>query len=448
MNAASGIGRGAPSRIPVTALSIACGIAGSIGIVLVPEAVLSLVALAFAAAGVVYPVVGIAVITAGATGMLISTAWQLPLVAAALVTPLLLIESRRTLDEHRLRTPRLLAVLVAYLIVSWLVAASLHGSTFEPLDFAVLWGLQLAPLLLAFVLTRPLEDLTTLLGVFVVLAATVALTQLLIPVPQGGVVLGSGDVSALLASSRNALGVVYLLGISIVLPRVQLPLRPRHIALVAVAIVLTLAIADGLSRSSYIGGAALAATFLLIRGSKFGAVVLLVLVIGLPFAIGGEIRTFDEAVQRVIGTFGAGGLDTSSEVRLDLWSAAWRAFEQSPIFGVGYQQFSASLPRLWEGSVSGLAIASSAGGYAYAHNLYLTVLSQGGLVGALIFGSVVWSMMRDAARAAGAFKETAWLAIASAGAASIFGEPLLVVAVAVPFLGINAAARMSAHGHE
>jgi O-antigen ligase len=434
--------------MPIVALAVGCGIAGSIGIVLAPEGVLSAITLAAAGVGLLHPVIGVAAVMAAATGTLINTAWQLPVAAAALVTPLLVIESRRQLNARQLRTPRLLAALVAYLLASWLVAASLRGGSVEPISVAVLWSLQLAPLLLAFVLTRPVEDLNKLLAFFVVLATAVAITQLLSPVPEGGVVLGSGEISALLTSGRNSLGVVYLLAISVILPRIRLPPRAWDLALMALAIVLSLSTVGGLSRSSYIGGAALAATFLLIRGSKAGAIVVLLIVIGLPFASGAEISTLDEAAKRVIGTFGTGGLDASSGVRLDLWSAAWRAFEQNPVFGLGYQQFSSHLAGLWEGSVSGLAVASRSDGYAYAHNLYLTVLSQGGLVGAALLGALIASMVRDARHADGAFRETAWLALAGAGAASAFGEPLLVTAVAVPFLLINAAARMSERGRE
>jgi O-antigen ligase len=169
-----------------------------------------------------------------------------------------------------------------------------------------------------------------------------------------------------------------------------------------------------------------------------------VIVIALPFLLVGEVTTFDEAVRRVFTTFDSGALDTSSGARLDLWAAAWRAFEQNPMFGVGYQQFSNHLPELWEGTVSDLAIGSRAGDYAYAHNLYLTVLSQGGLVGGVIFGTLAASLIRDAARGQGVFRESAWLALAAAASASLFGEPVLVMAVALPFLIINAATRMSA----
>jgi O-antigen ligase len=438
------IGRDSSNVIPVAAVAVGAAVAGAAGVVLVPEGLLLLVALALAAVGLAYPVVGLSVMLAGSTAMLISDAWQLPLVAGALATPLLVLDARRERSQYGIGTPRLLGGLVVYLMASWLIAANLQGGSFEPLHLAVLWGVQLSPLLLAFVLTRPMDDLTKLLWVFVGVAVALAMTQLLLPVPREGVVLGSGDLSALLAGSRNAIGVVYLLAICVTLPRIHLPPGPKDFALIALTIVLTLALAGGLSRASYVGGAALAATFLLIRGSRAGAITLLVIVIGLPFVLGGEVTTFDEALRRVLTTFDSGTLDTSSGARLDLWAAALRAFEQNPVFGVGYQQFSNHLPELWEGTVSDLAIGSRAGDYAYAHNLYLTVLSQGGLVGGIIFGALAASLVRDAARGQGAFRESAWLALAAAASASLFGEPVLVMAVALPFLVINAAARMSA----
>jgi O-antigen ligase len=216
--------------------------------------------------------------------------------------------------------------------------------------------------------------------------------------------------------------------------------------MIAVAAELAIATAATLSRSSYVAAAGFVLAFLILRGWRFGAITVIALLVIAPLAAGGEINTLEQAVARLTATFSPSGLDASSGARIDLWQAALRATVDHPIFGLGWQQFAPNLAVLWEGTVSGLAVVSRSGEYAYAHNLYLTVLSQGGAVGAVLLLAVIVSCTRDAFEARGDRRTTAVLALVVVGAASVFGEPMLAPAVSVPFLIINASARMSGAG--
>lgn len=74
---------------------------------------------------------------------------------------------------------------------------------------------------------------------------------------------------------------------------------------------------------------------------------------------------------------------SSWQVRLDYWPVAWEIYKESPVFGVGYNEFSNRLKPLEEAGVIGNA--------SHAHNLYLQELVEGGPVGLLLITFVmVW----------------------------------------------------------
>lgn len=392
--------------------------------------------------GLLQPVAGFALVVASASAMLFVPHPALAVVLALLVFSLLVLAPRLHGTRSELRTPRAVAALVAYLGGSWLLSTIASGASFEVEQLLALGGLQLAPLLLGHALTRSVAQLVVLQWVVAGVACAVALLQLLTPIPTSLAGEPTG-IGAALAASRNSLGIVYLLGLAVIVPRLRLPPRAVDVLLFVAGALLVTATAGSLSRSSYVAAAALVLAFLLLRGWRFGAVLVVTGLVLVPFALGGEVSSFSQALSRFTGTLSEGGLDASSGARLDLWQAALRAASEQPIFGLGYLRFAESLPELWEGSVSGLAIVSGSSEYIYAHNLYLTILSQAGVVGVVLLAVVVGSCVRDALTARGAARDTALLALVVVGAASLFGEPILVAAVSVPFLVINGIARMS-----
>jgi O-antigen ligase len=139
----------------------------------------------------------------------------------------------------------------------------------------------------------------------------------------------------------------------------------------------------------------------------------------------------------------SGTLDVSSALRLDLWSSAIRMFQAHPFTGVGYLNFAAELPAYFQdtGNYSTSVIQFSSLGFA--HNTYLTVLAETGLVGAILVGALAvagWRMAWVAVRSGEWAGESAMLAFVGIAVCSFFGEVLLVPAVLAAFLlVVNAA---------
>jgi O-antigen ligase len=121
--------------------------------------------------------------------------------------------------------------------------------------------------------------------------------------------------------------------------------------------------------------------------------------------------------------------------RLDLWTVAWRMVEQEPIRGVGGGNFPvSSVHYLLEPG----AIARSdfiVGSPKVAHNTYLELWAELGLVGLILFLSVVGFCLYSALKAAGSFARqgddqmeviarTLFVALAALLAADFFGSRL------------------------
>lgn len=80
-----------------------------------------------------------------------------------------------------------------------------------------------------------------------------------------------------------------------------------------------------------------------------------------------------------------GNPHTSLGYRFEMWKAAWMAFLEKPLFGWGFGGFDQFfLKYLHEGLVKG-----SPSGWGHAHNDYLFILSELGIVGFILFFSFV-----------------------------------------------------------
>ncbi|HYI66727.1 MAG TPA: O-antigen ligase family protein [Candidatus Limnocylindrales bacterium] len=430
----------------LTSAAAACGAAILAGVatVLVPLALVGLVMIAGAAAVATAPAVGLLLVSALAAATLLSEqSGTLALAAAAMsgaVAILALRGARRTGDSP---TPALLAVLATYLLVSLLIAAASRGGEVDFAQVGAVVGLVLMPYSLAFGMSRakPILDRLILgfLGISVALGAVHLLTSPVLGLLQAPLAV---DIGAAMTQNRNVAGAVYLLGLAVAVPRVRSPRRWLAAAATVSVIILSSAVAISLSRSSYAGAVAFVPILLMLRGPRLGRIAGLGIA-GLAIAFLGSSGPIDAAIDRATATIAGGTLDSSAAARIDLWFAAIRGFEQNPIFGLGFHNFAPNLGALWSGSLSDLAIHSQASTFIYAHNLYLTILSQAGLLGVALFVLVVVSMGRDAQRASDTERQTGLLALGSIGVACLFGEPLFALAVTVPFLLINADARAS-----
>jgi len=119
------------------------------------------------------------------------------------------------------------------------------------------------------------------------------------------------------------------------------------------------------------GGTILLALFLLARNTKniraLAPTVFLTLIIALPFvaAFSTRFATLE---------------DESGLMRFGFWGAAWGMFQSSPFVGVGYGNFV---------KLYGDSLQSLEAGHYDAHNLYLQLLAETGVLGFMVFMALV-----------------------------------------------------------
>lgn len=104
-----------------------------------------------------------------------------------------------------------------------------------------------------------------------------------------------------------------------------------------------------------------------------------------------------EVLDRLTNFGGGGG------GRLDIWTVAWRIYEQHPLLGVGFGNFQALEPQfvLQPGSLTHVRLISESP--SVVHNSYLQLLVEIGPVGLGLFCLIVLGCMRASWRAARRF---------------------------------------------
>ncbi|HBE87649.1 MAG TPA: hypothetical protein DDW67_00705 [Elusimicrobia bacterium] len=104
--------------------------------------------------------------------------------------------------------------------------------------------------------------------------------------------------------------------------------------------------------------------------------------------VGLFLLLYRPAMERVMSTFSAG----HDQVRYNIWSVAWRAFAENPVFGLGVRQ----LPKYMEPyKASGFTDTAS-----HAHNIYLSALAEEGFIGLVLMLAVFAYFLRRYYRAA------------------------------------------------
>lgn len=131
------------------------------------------------------------------------------------------------------------------------------------------------------------------------------------------------------------------------------------------------------SRSYYLGIAAGAFFLLIARGWKFflagGAVLFLAVFI---------LFKTNPYIENRIRTTGISRMDQSSFERIYIWKSAWLMLRDHPVAGVGYRRWRSFLPEYAKASPD-WAMPEAA--LSHAHNSYLTIGAETGLVGLGIF---------------------------------------------------------------
>lgn len=265
------------------------------------------------------------------------------------------------------------------------------------------------------------------------------------------IVASLGAVTPLYASSlaaaqtgalnHNIEGALFVLALAVLLAWLH---RCRHglakVCTGAAIAMLLVGIAYSYSRASYFGAIAVLILFA-IRRSVRG-------LIGLAVAIGVALPLMPATVAARLATiWNTTGLDPSSAVRLDLWTSAVRMFTAHPVLGVGYLHFAAQLPSYYVATGRYSLSLVDFSDLGYAHNFYLSVPAETGLLGVLFVGAllaVAWRIMRSAIRSGDWIGEGTLLALAGLAVCSVFGEVLFQAVVLAAFLLIALAGRRGA----
>jgi O-antigen/teichoic acid export membrane protein/O-antigen ligase len=336
---------------------------------------------------------------------------------------------------------------VTYLLLSTTLTESATGT--QNWRYVILLGI---PLLCLPLSVR--DDVVTrrALALMSVTAACLAVVEILTArafLMTSGVASASAVTDAASAAAQtgavnhNAEGALFVLALGILLalfPRTRWGIT--KLVYGAAIVALALGIAYSYSRAAYLGVLAMVAVFALRRSVRS--------LIGLAVTLTCLIPLLPTTVTARLGTiWGTSGLDADSAVRLDLWSSALRMFEAHPLFGVGYLNFAPQIPDYYinTGNYDTFLIQFSQ--LDFAHNIYLTVLAETGLFGAVLVGALILVGSRrawSAARSGDWGGESALLVGVGVGVCSVFGEVLLVPPILAAFLLVVLAARRSKAG--
>ena len=351
------------------------------------------------------------------------------------------------LAARRAFSPRLATVALGITIVCYFVgSATLIGSVSSR---DILGTLTLGCVLLSIPLIAGSNSVTRRATVvFAFSAVCVALIE--IPTARSSLA-ASASISAVNSAAtaagqtgalnHNTEGAFLVLALCVLLayyPRARGGIAKLAIA-AGIAVLLT-GVAYSFSRASYFGALAVIAVFAVrrsVRGLIGVTVATCCIVPLLPATVLARIST----------VWTNSNLDTSGLVRLDLWSSALRMFIHEPVLGVGYLHFSALLPVYYHNTSTYDISAIDFSSLPYAHNTLLTVLSQTGLLGAVLVGALIvmgWRPAWSAARIGNWAGESSLLAFIGIGICSAFGEPLFEPAVLAAFLLVVLAPRRAA----
>jgi O-antigen/teichoic acid export membrane protein/O-antigen ligase len=329
----------------------------------------------------------------------------------------------------------LLAIaLVCYFLLSATLAGGGSGNGQSWRDVLILS----APLLcLSFImgadaLTRHILILFSFtaacLAVPEVITARASLTASVDVSAIGSAAIAAGQTGAV---NHNSEGALFVLALGVLLARFPRTGRgAMKLATAAAIVALAVGVAFSFSRSAYFGALAVIALFAARRSIRG--------LVGAAVCLGGLWPLLPAAVvARLATVWSSSGLDTSSTLRLDLWSSALRMFDAHPVLGVGFLNFANQLPEYFYDSGNYSISLVDFSSLDYAHNTYLTIAAETGVVGAVLVGALVvagWRRVWSAARSGDWASESAMLGFVGVGICAAFGEVLFVPPILAAFL--------------
>jgi O-antigen ligase len=342
-------------------------------------------------------------------------------------------------------TTALATALVGYFVASAILADG--GAGGQNWRYVIILGIPLLCLPLAAG-----RDVATRRAL-VLLSFTAAVLAVMEVLTAGRSLVASADLSPVASAAaaaaqtgavnHNAEGALFVLALGVLLA-----LFPRSrgsiakLAICAGIVALTLGVAYSFSRAAYLGVIAMVAVFAVRRSIRS--------LVGTAVGLGCLLPLLPAVISARLGSiWNSSGLDIDSAIRIDLWSSALRMFDAHPLFGVGYLNFANQLPAYFidTGNYSSFPVQLSQ--LDFAHNIYLTVLAETGLAGAVLVSALTvvgWRRAWSAARSGDWAGEAALLAFVGVGICSAFGEVLLVPPILAAFLLAVLAARSTTEG--
>jgi O-antigen ligase len=289
-----------------------------------------------------------------------------------------------TLRKDRRPLPRPVKLMFLFLLLMvWQVPWAMNNRW-------ALWGLgDFALLVLGGVvpiamLARDLAAVRTLLTAYVVLHVPMALHGLTHKgYGQGGWLFDNNDLALALNAGLGVAVFLFLETRSLM----------RRLWLAAVMGLLVAGVISTTSRGGFVGLALLALFVLIVSPGKRKLIVAVCLA-------GGTIGVLALAPPQFWARMHS--IETASQEgdtgfqRLYLWGIAWREFLHHPITGVGTRNFGIQAP-IYENR----EYADATGTYMWgrvAHSIYFTLLSEQGLVGAVIFAMTCFWTIRTGLR--------------------------------------------------
>lgn len=173
-----------------------------------------------------------------------------------------------------------------------------------------------------------------------------------------------------------------------------LPAKARWLVPLAVPVALWALILSG-SRGGYLGLMAMVLVWTVM--AFHGGVRRLILILALAVPVSAYLlsdqvaQRVDVAVDEVSAYLATGAPEQvhggeSSAIRLEMWRAAWMAFLDHPLLGVGEGNYKEGVqPYIDQGLVD-----AGVGSHGHPHNAYMSILMQRGIAGYLIFMAMLF----------------------------------------------------------
>ena len=401
-SAGVGVGRGGVA-VPTLPLAVAAA-AVALGVVATVEpmlAVAAVVALALVPVVLAHPIVGVVLLVfasfleeyAGMTGTLSVTKMLGALLVVAWLAAVATGSHGAQGRALLAREPLLVAALVAFtawaaISLAWAEAPNLAQTSVQR------YALNFMLFPIALLALRAPRHMLWMIAAFVAGAFAAVLLGLNAGTLDDGRLAGAG-INPNQLGSYLVVTIVFLT----TLGAARLWSGPARTAALAGAALATVAVFLTLSRGALVGLAValLIAPFAAGRGKRLGVSALAVVAILATVGWYGAVAPPDH-VERVTNPDRDGGAG-----RTDLWRVGWRMVEDKPVRGVGAGNYPvASIDYLLRpgATENDSQIVDE---QKVAHNIYLTVVSELGIVGLALFAVIVGLCLRSALRAARAF---------------------------------------------